>query len=414
MIVVYKRDVNGKIDKTKPRLVADYSRLNTLTSGIVHFQANTTDILEQLSGACLYSSIDLKESYHQIQMDPRDVSKTSISTHVGTYEFVCANYGLKSAGSFLQKALNVVFSGLSPEWISVFVDDILLYTQVGDPVEKHLEYLDKTLQCLASYGFLININKCKFLQKQIEFLGLELGNNSSTIAERNVKVIRDMKFPENRKALKRVLGFFGFYRRYVSNFSKRVTNLRDLANSDKTFIFNDNCKNKFNDLRECLMSKPILTYYNAKYPVILKTDASKNSLGAILSHVIQGEEHPIAYASRVLKKHERLWKVQDQEAYSIIWALEYFKFWLINHEDITIYTDNHNLCYLQAKADKSGRYGRWLIRLNMFKAKLVHRKAEKHVDVDCISRLHADGMDDSPTFCGFVGTDDWEQAYEND
>ncbi|HLX53133.1 MAG TPA: retropepsin-like aspartic protease, partial [Aquella sp.] len=67
VIIVYKRDASGKVNKSKPRLVADYRLLNSHSKSVVEFIPNTVEILEQLSGASLYSSIDLKEAYHQIK-----------------------------------------------------------------------------------------------------------------------------------------------------------------------------------------------------------------------------------------------------------------------------------------------------------------------------------------------------------
>ncbi|HLX55158.1 MAG TPA: RNase H-like domain-containing protein, partial [Aquella sp.] len=413
-LLVFKKDINGKVDRSKPRLVADYTLINQITSPVVHYMSNSTEILEQLNGANLYSAIDLKESYHQIKMEESDIPKTAISTHLGNFEYQTANFGLKSAGSFLQKVLNIVLSGINGQYLAIFIDDILLYSNQSQTIETHISMLDETLQRLASHGFLINIDKSKFLKENIEFLGLELGKGSSTIAERNVKVVKDMKPPMNRKMLKSHLGFFSFYRRYIKSFSKRTQSMRDLANSEDRFNFDEKCLQEFEDMKQCLISKPILVHYNSKYPVILKTDASLRSLGAILSHVIDGKEFPIAYASRVLLKNERKWGIQDLEAYCVIWALEYFKFWLINHSDLTVVTDNHNLCFLQKKADKSGRYGRWLLRLNQFQAKLIHRKGENHGDVDCLSRLEANTVEGNPLNCLFVSDLTFSEAYEGD
>ncbi|HLX53948.1 MAG TPA: reverse transcriptase family protein, partial [Aquella sp.] len=149
VVLVYKKDVNGVVNRSKPRLVSDYTRINNVTVPIVHHMLNTNDILEQLSEADLYSSIDLKESYHQIKMLESDIPKTAITSHCGSYEFLVANYGLKNSGAFLQKALNIVLSGLSADWLLSFIDDILIYSGKGLSEDDHINMLDRTLQRLA-------------------------------------------------------------------------------------------------------------------------------------------------------------------------------------------------------------------------------------------------------------------------
>ena len=76
----------------------------------------------------------------------------------------------------------------------------------------------------------------------------------------------------------------------------------------------------FTTLKQALQTEPILRYPNYSLEFRLATDASATAVGAVLSQVQDGHEHPVAYASRQLSKAERNYSVTERELLALVWA----------------------------------------------------------------------------------------------
>ena len=127
------------------------------------------------------------------------------------------------------------------------------------------------------------------------------------------------------------LGLIGYYRRFVPNFGSIAKPLtlkthKDLAK--KKFIWTEADQKAFEDLRNRLITPPILAYPDFEQKFLLFTDACDYGIGAVLSQVQNGKEHPIAYASRQLKDAETRYHTTEKEALAIVYAIEHFKHYL--------------------------------------------------------------------------------------
>jgi hypothetical protein len=130
--------------------------------------------------------------------------------------------------------------------------------------------------------------------------------------------VKDWPVPTNVSELRSFLGLCGYYRRYIKNFSAIANCLHKLTEKGRKYLWDYNCQNAFQNLKDRLISAPILGHPDFTKPFILDTDASKDAIGAVLSQEIDGAEIVIAYGSRTLTKTERKYCVTRKELLAVV------------------------------------------------------------------------------------------------
>ena len=126
-----------KKDKTL-QLCIDYLQLNKVIIKNRYPLLRIDDLFDQLTGARLYSKIDLCTSYHQLRVRETDIPKTAFRTRYGPFEFTVMPFGLTNALATFMDLMHRVFQPYLDQFAVVFVDDILIYSQFEREHEDHL------------------------------------------------------------------------------------------------------------------------------------------------------------------------------------------------------------------------------------------------------------------------------------
>jgi hypothetical protein len=84
----------------------DYRSLNEVTIKNMNPLPRIDDLFDQLRGACVFSKIDLRSSYHQLKIRSTDIPKTTFTTRYGLYEYTVMSFGLTNAPAYFMYLMN--------------------------------------------------------------------------------------------------------------------------------------------------------------------------------------------------------------------------------------------------------------------------------------------------------------------
>ena len=374
----------GKRDGST-RFCVDYRRLNSVTRKDVYPLPRITDILDSVGDARFFSTLDLASGYWQVALDPETRDKTAFTTHKGLYEFQRMPFGLCNAPATFQRVMQSVLAGLEWKCCYVYIDDILV---ASSTFEEHLEHLRAVLLRLRKAGLRLKPKKCKLLQKEVFFLGHILSQEGIKPDPEKTAKVRDFPRPVDLTSLRQFLGLASYYRRFVPSFASVARPLNALMKKNALFEWSGACEDAFCHLKELLVTAPVLSYpkFERERGFILETDASKVGLGAILSQrQDDGTVHPIAYASRSLNTHERNYGISELETLGLVWAVRYFRPYLLGYP-CTVYTDHAACLSILNTARPSGKLARWALSIQEMDLIIKHRPGKSNANADALSR----------------------------
>ena len=387
--VVLVRKKDGSL-----RVCLDFRKLNDKTIRDAYMIPVIEERLDCLQGATWYTCLDMQSGYWQIEMEDDDKAKTafSVGSDLGFFECNRMPFGLTNAPATFQRMIEKTLKDL-PNCFA-YLDDIIIYS--SGTVEEHLTKLETVFQRLMDWGLKLKPSKCHLLQKKIKYLGHCVSKEGVETDPDKVEAIRSWPQPSTIQQLRQTLGFFGYYRRFVQDFSKLAKPLHDLlkgvenksrSNKNTPIQMNDEAVASFEKLKEKLMSPPILAFANYSLPFRLHTDASIQGLGAVLYQEQDGKTRVIAYASRGLKPSEVNYPAHKLEFLALKWAVcDKFHDYLYGHF-FEAYTDSNPMSYVltSAKLDATGH--RWLAELSLYNFKIKYRSGKKNADADGLSRV---------------------------
>ncbi|MCO5579632.1 hypothetical protein L7F22_033489 [Adiantum nelumboides] len=145
-------------------MCVDYRALNKLTVKNQFPIPRIEDLFDNLQGSTYFSRIDLKSGYHQIQIVPEDIHKTTFRT---TYEFLVMPFGLTNAPATFNRMMERIFR-VHRAYKGVLFDDIIVYSK---SLEEHKEHLKAVFQALQENKLYINCKKSEFFLEEIHYLG---------------------------------------------------------------------------------------------------------------------------------------------------------------------------------------------------------------------------------------------------
>ena len=381
------------------RICGDYKvTVNSTLEVDQHPLPNPEELFVALSGGEKFTKLDLSRAYQQILLEENSRGFVTINTHKGLYRPTRLPFGVSSASAIFQSKIEQVLQAIP--MVVCRVDDILIS---GKNDQEHVSNLSEVLTRLETAGLRLKLSKCKFMQPSVEYLGYRVDASGLHAIEKKVQAIRDAPAPENQQQLRSFLGMVNYYSKFISNYSMITHPLNELLRDGIKWKWSKSEEDAFAKLKDKLAKAPVLVHYQNSLPLKLDTDASHYGVGAVISHVFpNGEEKPIAFASRTLNKSERNYAQIEKEALSIIFGIKKFHQYLYGRK-FSLVTDHKPLVTLLGPKTgiptlAAARLQRWAILLSAYQYEIEYRSTLKHANADCLSRLPLPVGDNSEEF----------------
>ena len=353
-------------------------------------------ILDSLIGAQIFSTLDVKAGYWQVEMAEECKAYTAFTCGpLGFYECDTMPFGATNAPATFQRLMHDCLGDLNMNWCIVYLDDIINFS---DTKEEHLKRLEAVFQKLHAAGLKLKPSKCHFFREEIEYLGHVVSGKGISTNPKKVEAVAKWPTPQTVYDVRSFLGFVGYYRRFIRNFSKIAKPIREVItglenqskrSAKKTFVeWTEAADSAFEHLKKLCISTPILAYPDYKLPFVLHTDSSSEGLGAVLYQKQNGKLRVIAYASRSVSKAESHYPAHKLEFLALKWAVcEKFHEYLYGSNLFEVYKDNNPLTYVlsSAKLDACGQ--RWVAKLANYNFTIKYKSGLSNVEADALSRI---------------------------
>jgi hypothetical protein len=195
-------------------------------------------------------------------------------------------FGLCNASATFQRLMEQVLAGLHWTCCLVYLDDIIVFSR---SVPEHLSKLREVLSRLKYAG---NRQNAIYFGS-IQYIGHILSARGVETDPEKTRCIVDWPVPTCSKEL---IVLSSYYCRFVKGFAQLAYPLFYALVNKREWEWSDSCSDAFLELKKKLMTSPLLALPRFNLSFILDTDASGEGLGAVLSQLIDGREHVIAYA----------------------------------------------------------------------------------------------------------------------
>ena len=193
-------------------------------------------MFDQLRGARVYSKIDLRTAYHQLMVREIDIPKTVFRTRYGHFEFTMMPFGLTNAPATFMDLMHRVFQPYLDQFVMVFVDDILIYSQLEWECEDHLRIV---LQLLIDHQLYSKFNKCEFWLTEVRFLGHVVSASGVSMDPEKVEAVMSWERPKSVFEIRSFLGLARYYRRFIEDFSRLAALMTRLTRKEVKFDWED-------------------------------------------------------------------------------------------------------------------------------------------------------------------------------
>ena len=211
--VVLVRKKDGSL-----RFCIDLRKLNARTVKDAYSIPRIEDALDSLNGACIFTSLDLKSGYWQVELDDKSIPLTAFTVGpLGFYECVRMPFGLTNAPATFQRLMESCLGDLHLNWCIIYLDDIIIFSK--DP-DDHITRLEGVFEKLAEAGLILKPSKCEFFKARLKYLGHVVSPQGIATDPTKIEAILKWPRPKTVTDVRSFTGFTNYYRKFIKGYAK--------------------------------------------------------------------------------------------------------------------------------------------------------------------------------------------------
>ena len=374
------------------RMCGDFRDLNALTLDDSFPLPRVELILHRAGGATIFSKLDLVSGFHQIALTEESKPLTTFCLPEpvegnSLWRWTVMPFGLKNALPTFQRAMSFALKGCE-EFATVYIDDILIFSRTR---ADHLKHLRRVFECLNQDAYHVRLQKCLFLQEEVEFLGYLLTAQGLQASPNKMEALKAWQPPfAKAKHVKQFLGLVLWYKAFIPHIATIAAPLFPLTSSNKRFKWTEAATATVRTLQKLVTQAPCLARWDPKLPTRVVTDASKVGIGAVLEQKYDTGWRPVSFWSRRLKDPETRYHMTDREWLAVVEAVTRRWKGFLEGRPFLLCSD---YMALQRKLTKSGqdppvtdRQSRWIEALMPFALTFEYIKGKENTVADALSR----------------------------
>ncbi|CAF3518661.1 unnamed protein product [Rotaria socialis] len=392
--LVRKKDGSG-------RICIDMRKVNTvLQTPVPSPLPSVEDVMSELHGMKVYSSLDLLSGFFQINLSP-DSRKYTAFTTTHRYQYVRLPFGCSASPIEFTRLLNIALEDmLVPIQLSgdsvprihckIYVDDLFLFSATH---ADHLQLLEMLFKLLSKNNLKLKLEKCNFVDKEVTFLGFKFTGTHVEKEKKYIQKVIDLPKPTTIKEVMRLLGSCVYIHRFIKSYATIARPLTRLATTCKkkmrgTVEWTPEMEEAYKKLKDYVAEEVKLVYpdYSAgAKKLVIATDASTVGTGGVLKQMQNGEECIIAFTSSTFNRTQLNYTTTELEILAIKAAIRAFHPFIAGRK-FAVYTDHAPLAHLVSMRPFNGRIARTLEFLSNYDFEIVWIQGKENTWPDMLSR----------------------------
>lgn len=360
------------------RLAIDYSQtINLFTEKDAYPIPLIEDLVNDLSVFKYFASYDLKRAYHQVPIPEADKQFTAFEAGGELYEFNVIPFGVTNGGAVFQRIMSDILKVDRLKNTFVYFDNVVIGAYSLEDLKARASDFQKSMD---RRNMTLNDSKTVYGVTELNMLGYCVGNNTIKPDPERLKPLLEMPPPNSSKSLKRVLGLFAYYAKWVPKFSDKICNIK----SARQFPLTPEQVSDFEGLKQSI-AKAALQTIDEQLPFCVECDASDVAVSATLNQ----KDRPVAFFSRSLSGSELHYPAVEKEATAIIEAVRKWEHFLVR-QHFTLVTDQRSVAFMldsrKRTKIKNNKILCWRLELASFSYSIHFRPGKDNVGPDALTR----------------------------
>jgi hypothetical protein len=395
------------------RFVINFQKLNDATVPEQLIMPDPASQHARLAGNSIFGAFDMSSYFRQLRLKEISQYLTGFASDMGTYVHTRVPMGIHNAPAFAQRVLQEALANnpiLGPLGIKNYFDDVPFGAKSED---EFITTMTAMLDFCVKWKLKINPEKSVFGVKSITHVGFVVSEQGVSIDPERTRDIADLTPPKSVKKVQSVLGIMNYVRNFIPDFAAKAKFLTDKLIAAPTasnrykgssasdqpskkptaapFSWSQDDYKAFDALKAAVLAALLLAQLDYSKQIFVRCDASRFGSGAVLfQYDERGHENVVCYASRKFLPAETRWSTFQQEASTVVWALERFLEFTQGY-NVIVECDHRNISFV--KRSSMPQLARWRMRLQDHDFSIQFLAGELNKCADGLSRKHVDDVE---------------------